>query len=420
VDTEDPKARQGLGDRVWSILWQRHPSTAWWWSDSDSGRVPNFFPVWSAEAFAKEATDWRRFAQETTTSGDGQVRHWGRFARWTATRLLAGSFRGAAEPLRHANAVLDAVQVLDPDHEVVDVAQLASQMVDWLSAVRDVQAGDEWRQLRLRQEAIRLKSHVGRWLKDDAVSVALDRYVERVTNDVSDDTDPLPWVTVAHVVVEEWRIWRETMTQEPPVVIHRPQYDPGGVRDVAQFSFPTLHRVVRPDLTQWWMRPKSDEATIYVPSHRTEALSLAVLLALWHQQSRQEAVTWALTQPPQVEGGLESLVGLIGQFWPSWAPVVSGFLAQWLQRRRALAVADAWLWLDRGDADEVVKWLGRFMDKSASWALIPWLKSNPGYYVMAHRTAQVLTQTGPTSWEHWMLKNGPVMPGALFLAPDYA
>jgi hypothetical protein len=91
-------------------------------------------------------------------------------------------------------------------------------------------------------------------------------------------------------------------------------------------------------------------------------------------------------------------------------------LAQWSQRRRALAAADAWLWLEDGDADDAMKWLIRFVPKAQAISVIPWMKTHPGHYVMAQQTLDVLSSVDlARDWNHWVFRNGPVMPAELFV-----
>ena len=111
-----------------------------------------------------------------------------------------------------------------------------------------------------------------------------------------------------------------------------------------------------------------------------------------------------------------ALSRLLETLWPTWTPVKTRIMAQWSQRRRALAAGDAWLWLEDGDADEVLKWLCRFVPKSQAISVIPWMKSHPGHYVMAQQTSDILLAVDPAlDWTHWVFRNGPVMPAELFI-----
>lgn len=419
------RKKRRLEESFWSLLLRRYPLTWWWWNSEREEKLV-LFPEWSSAAFEREAIDWRRLAQETVDVPDEEVQHWGRFARWTATRILSGSYQDGADPLRHANTAMSLVQLLDPLMERYPPEELLDGLAGWLDEVSGVGSANFWRHVRTESESSHLLRQLAPFdrLGDAGLSArylrataAVKHYVTSVLNHQDAQSEAIPWTASAHMFVETWRALRQAMSHEQPYVMG----PPSGVGDAVLapsghfVNFPELQEVVVPGLKQWWVRPASDRDIIYHGARRDPSLPLAVSLALWYQQSRKGRLTWALTHPPYVEGGLEALANLLPTLWPGWAPVQTGMLAQWAQRRRALAVVDAWLWLEAGDPPEALNWLARFVPRSEAVSVIPWIKSHPGYYVTAYRACEVLLRVkDSSSWQHWMFNHGPVMPPDLF------
>ncbi len=424
----DKEAKRRLEDSFWAHLAARYPLTRWWWG-AESGTFGTLFPEWTAAAFEHEAAEWRRLAQDTVMLADMETSHWGRFARTVATRVQAGSFRDGAEPLRYANMALTVVNLLDPRAERHPRGELLESLAGWLSQVSDVAAAGFWRRTRASAEASRMIHQVSRmpcpegtvedaWkLLQENVVAMVKAYLKRLAQAPQEDEEAIPWAVSAHVSVDVWRDRREEMSLEAPLVIKRPVPS----EQILGVSLPhaaSVQDVVVPGLMQWWVRPTERGDVVFHGDSYDPSVALATVLALWRNESPVTDLTWALSHPPFVEGGLITVCDLMHRLWPTWAPVQSGYLAQWLQRRRAMATADAWLWLEGGDPSEVYPWLARFMTKGESLALIPWMKSHPGYYVMSHRVFEVLSATAESEdWAHWVFRHGPVVPDAVFLAP---
>lgn len=423
---EDASTENGrLEAGFWSLLAQRHPLTWWWWWSPDAAAPANLFPEWTVPAFERETADWRRLAQDSVPIKDPEVQQWGRFARWAAARLASGSYQDGAEPLRHANMAVSIVQLLDPAEQLYPRGELLDGLSQWLSLIDGVSARSFWRRVRVAAEGSRLAVQISHFrglggeepgLKEkwERAKSAIEHYSLRVTQSGAEESAPIPWTTSAHVFVETWQDFRQHVTHEKPWVIDRPVsgqsvLKPGGP------NFPAVQDVVVPGLSQWWVRPADDSAILYHGDRQDPSLAIGVALALWRQQSRRSRLTWALTHAPVVEGGLLFLSsGLLDTLWPAWPPVQNHVLTHWAQRRRAMAAADAWLWLEGGSPDDVLNWLCRFFSKSEAALIIPWMKCHPGYYVMAQRVFEALETAGPSpDFQHWIFSQGPVMPDSL-------
>lgn len=411
-------AKARLEGSFWSLLERRHPVTRWWWS-GDAASPPMLWPDWSQAGFLREAEEWRRLAKDTVEWDDEEIGHWGQFARHTANRILAGSYADGAEPLRYANLVLTISGLLDPQAAFVQRDALLEGLMTWLDGVKDVVAVSFWRKTRIEGEAARLKAQVKAIAVSDPlrqrVVAALNAYVERIQ--AGDEQEPIPWAVSAHVSVDDWRDRRAAMTREPPILVAKP-IPTARLLARNQRKAPILQEVVVPGLTEWWLRPDSDKDVLYHGDAYNPSIALGAVLALWRQQNRCQRLTWALSLPPLIEGGLMTVAELLDTVWSDWLPVKERYIAQWLQRRRAMAVADAWLWLEAGEPHTVLEWMSRFMPKAEATAVIPWMKAHPGYYVMTHRVFEVLVETGPSrDWDHWVFSHGPRVPSTAFLSP---
>lgn len=426
----DNEAKTRLEEMFWAHLEARYPLTHWWWTE-DRPRSVGLFPEWSAAAFDRERTEWRRLSQESVRMVDEETRHWGRFARWVATRLGAGSFRDGAEPLRHANLVLTMAAILDPAGTIYPRMSLVDALGEWLARVQDVTTAGFWRKTRAGAEGARLIQQLRQLMPPAdvapdqfrthtaAAGAQVSEYLERTAVPLEEwPGESAPWAFSAHVSVEEWRLYRQAMTGEVPVATHKPREDSVVLMPKMPHT-PAIQEVIIPGLKQWWVKPSGDHDVLFHGDVRDPSLGLGVALSVWRQEAASHNLTWALTHPPYADGGLMTAVEVLQDLWPTWEPVRSRFFQQWLQKRRVLAAADAWLWLEGADGVEVLAWMSRFIPKQEALSVIPWMKSHPGYYVMGHRVyTQLVSDHYPRTWDHWIWHHGPIMPDAVFLSPE--
>lgn len=422
---QDHELKRRLEDSFWSHLAERYPLTRWWWGperDASAG----LFPDWTRSAFEREAAEWRRLAKETVDQEDAEIRHWGQFARVTANRILAGSWTDAAEPVRQANLALTVVGLLDPAGEQYPRLGVVENLAAWLSQVQGVSAVGFWRRTRLAAESARLLRQLARWTPGgdagqwqrtlDNAAAMVKAYGQRAAA-ADADQETIPWAMSANVQVETWRERRETLGTQNPVIMSKPVPSERLLGRSQSHAAP-LQEVVVPGLSQWWVRPGPEGDILYHGDMYDPSVSLGAMLALWRHESPQGNLTWALSQPPLLEGGLTMMATLLHTLWPDWPPIKNRYLGQWLQRRQAMAVADAWLWLEAGDPREVLAWMGKFLSQDEGVAVIPWMKCHPGYYVMSDRVWEVLDSLpDPRDWSHWLFRSGPIVPDAVFSPP---
>ncbi len=427
METQGDKAR--LEEAFWQLLASRYPLTAWWWTDVQLS-TDALFPDWSAPAIERETREWRRLAEETSAvAKDPETVHWGRYARHVVTRLEQERIPYAAYVLRHANLVLAVAELLDPREEQYSRAHLLVQLSEWLSTIEAVMGG-AWHAAWAEAEALSLLRLIDRegpqscwvgkeWiLTRDQTAQHVRHFLDRMRDTREVTREPSTWIPSAHVSVDAWRMRRRQVTGEPPLVVTHP-LDKQAVWPFLARWVPDLHDVMVPGLKEWWIKPTKDGAVLF---HGDVVDGVAILLgavwAFWYHQSRVKRLTWVLTPPPLIVGGLVATSRLAETAWVDSPLPVRSFLAKWRQTQQILAVADAWLWLEGEDPLLVFRWLARFMSREAARHWIPWLKCHPGYYVMVDRVGALLTDEGRTGTRDADLwPRGPIMPDSLYLAP---
>ncbi|MCY0900212.1 MAG: hypothetical protein OWU33_15050 [Firmicutes bacterium] len=427
METQDDKAR--LEEAFWQLLASRYPLTAWWWMDVPLS-TDALFPDWSAAAIERETREWRRLAEETNAvAKDPETVHWGRFARHVVTRLEQERIPYAAYVLRHANMVLAVAELLDPREEQCARVHLLARLSEWLSTIEAVMGGT-WHTAWAEAEAMKLVRLIHRegpqscWVGKewaftrDQTTRQVHYFLDRMRDTREATREPSTWIPSAHVSVDAWRARRRHVTRETPLVITHPLDKQAVWLFLAQWV-PDLRRVTVPGLKEWWVRPTTD-ASVFFHGDVVEdvALLLGAVWAAWYYQSRVKRLTWVLTPPPLIVGGLVATSRLAESAWVDSPLAVRPFFAKWRQTQEILAVADAWLWLEGEDPLLVFRWLQRFMSKEAARRWIPWLKCHPGYYVMADRVGALLTDEERTdAGDAGMWRWGPIMPDSLYLAP---
>ncbi|PSR32727.1 MAG: hypothetical protein C7B46_13295 [Sulfobacillus benefaciens] len=416
-----------LETNFWDLLARRYPLTRWRW-DKETADL-SLFPEWTRVAFQKEYAEWRSLIQETERLEDPEAHHWGRFARIATMHIHSESFRHGAKPLRLANLTLTAVALLDPEGHRFPRDQLLSSFNEWLSNTTDVTASSTWRRVQIEAEATNLIGKVEQWsrfdpgatepgarLREMALTVIGD-YLTRVKA-ADDGIDAVPWLHSAHMSVEEWRERRKHLTQESPIPITRPMIT-AEILDRNQFPSVPIQEVVIPGHHPWWLQSQATSDTLFHGSRYLPSITFALIFSLWRSRSTLRPLTWALTPPPILEGGLVTASAWLRELNPNWAPARTHYLAQWCQQRRALAIADAWLWGEGGRGSEVLSWLARYVGPMEALRLIPWMKENPGYYVLSLMVYEVMSKAEQKpNWQHPFWLDGPIMPYELFVAPN--
>lgn len=413
-----------LESGFWNLLRQRYPATALWWHQNPS---EGWWPEWSENAFQREMQGWLGLAETAAlTSNDIEVLSWGRFARLAVGRLRGEVWKRPAAPLSHAHYGITVLSIL-ADHPRLWHA--LSNLPSWLDAMRETAAGDYWAQIELTEEALGLVStlthlpvpagidHVRWTVAIDQAKAAIVRYRDRVKQRSDHNLAIIPWVGSAHVDVWEWHNRRMSFEFEPH--LKEPMRDTmvlgladllGGLTHTKKTLVPQLHA------KSFWRWNDSGPAVIYYGDHAQSARLGNLVLDWWQQKARLlVSLTWAIAEPVWLEAQMLWVMQVFASSSPL-APSAKSWVEKCIKMREALALADAWLWLENGEPDVVARWLEGFVSPGANaWAWVPYLKANPGraltsmqnYYELMSVHEPLLT----TPWSGWQW--GPVAPDAI-------
>lgn len=380
----------------WLLLRQRYPASALWWGQ-EPGDV--WWPEWSEAAFVREIHEWLLLAEAANIVEDPEVISWGRYARFAVGRLRGEVWRRPAAPLSHLRHALSVLTLLG------DYSRLQRALHDmprWLDAIKDTVGGDYWAKNELSQEVAGVlglvsripapsgEDHVRWTVSVDQAKASINRYAQRCTADASGTLATIPWIGSAHVDAGGWHRQRQQHQRpdqpwcplnESILTAVAPKL---GLLDNDRF-------VVREFLkNQSFVRwNELDSGTIYYGVAAYSALLSGLAINWWHHKAQSvSALTWALAEPSQFESELLWLYAALANN-NVLGPAVTAFLHWRIAAALALAYADAWLWIEGGNPDEVVTWLRRFLSPATATSWIPLLKANPGRALMiadAYRT----------------------------------
>lgn len=407
---EDPivKAKQRLADRFWLLIARRYPLTDAWWRGRPHDTL---FAPWSPAAFDTERDEWLRLVERAAalTGQDAEIDHWGRFARVMVQRLEARVFKHPAQPVRLANTVAYCSEMLYPG----DSHRVALMVKDWLPTVSGVVLTSPWQQHQLQIEASRLKHWAGGIPNPDlrdATVAAIDEFVATCPrDDEADDADLWAWVHSAHVTLDTWRKRQQEADHEPVTLMSRP------IRFQALWdgSPARPEHVVNAALTGWWLRPQKEGDVLITGSPPIpNSHILGIVLAAWRQRSGLSDLSWLLTPPPILAGGLAACTLSLEVSHPNWEAVLTRFLSRWQQQQRALAIAESRVWAAGHSPREVGQWLSRYVGSHAAQGAIPRFLTEPGFHILAWHVKTVLARSGVV-WS-----TGPVMPYEVFVSPE--
>lgn len=158
--------------------------------------------------------------------------------------------------------------------------------------------------------------------------------------------------------------------------------------------------------TQSWVRlfPKP---TVYGGAQSYGPLLLSRLLCWWADRATADPLTWLLSDPPALEAGLYGLAGIVGS--DTTLPVVSLAAQHYRVLCDVLAVADAWLWLEGADPDQVATWLGQWFKPADAWRWALSLSSDVSRKVAAAELDEEHGgQVASSGWEWDGWDDGPI------------
>lgn len=384
----------------WHHLRQRHPATALWWS---TDAPVDLWPEWSATAFQRERDTWLALSEMTQNLDDYEARSWGRYARLTAGRISAESWRRPEAPVSHLSHLLQALRLVDPDEKRGLRIEVLEGAIRWLAAIEPPAAADYWTRPVLEMEVRQAIRWLRQWPCPQSVSAlawgtAVDRaatavqaYRDRILSYKGSHPPEVPWMPIAHLDADDWKARRRAWTRSS-----RPA--PGPRPPSFGATRPTIPPPVQLTRTAGgaasWLRPGNGQPVLFAGDTAGLGAQVAGLFAWWQAQAPAlHPLSWVLAEPWWVEGGLRLLA-------EASSP---GLLTRWRETMTALALADAWLWLESGDPEEVTRWLTPVCSRHYALAWIPRLKVNPGR-ILAGEIAADRYRTAP----QWRF--GPIAP----------
>ena len=407
----------------WLLLRQRYPASALWWE-----QVPGDFwwPEWSETAFLREIHEWLLLAEAANRIEDPEVISWGRYARFSVGRLRGEVWRRPAAPLSHVRYGLSVLTLLG---DYPRLKRALQEMPRWLDAIKDIGGGDYWAKTELTQEVAGVLGLVSRipfpsgidhvrWtVTVDQVKASINRYAQRCAADAPGTLATVPWIGSAHIDAGGWHRQRQQHqgAGQPllplnesnlTVVAHK-------LGVFAHDQFLVRQSLKNQGFVRW---NDLGSAAIYYGRGAYPALLSSLTINWWHHKAQPvSALTWVLAEPTLFESQLLWLCTSLANT-NVLGHAVTAFLKWRVAANLALAYADAWLWIEGGDPDEVVAWLKLFLSPATAAAWIPVLKANPGralmvadaYRVMANDCLPDLKTTNWTGWQ-W----GPIAPDIL-------
>lgn len=376
-----------IAEDFWQLIQDRYPGTAIWWHRKVAG---NIWPEWSEAAFGRELRRWLSLAETAESLNEAvEVQHWAHYARLAAGRLRGEVWRRADAPLSHARHSLLALWATE-DHP--SFFKALTDLPGWLQRISGVVAGDFWTAIEVTREAEGLLHGVLtrpvprgmdalRWaIIEDQAKVAVRAYVKNVASQGYTSTTLVPWMASAHVDLARWRQRR--------LEFDRPQEGqppPMGLRGSALATRLGFAGRCRLQFRSWlgacsYVRwDSAGGATVYYGPDAVTTLAMMRVLTVWKERARTlHSLSWAIAEPMWLEAGLRRVADLLVADSRPGLRAFEEAVAGWAKIHDAIAIADAWLWLESGDPEEVARWLEGFMPGRDAWSVVPYLKHNPG------------------------------------------
>jgi len=416
------KSGSKLEGMVRRIATERYPASVVWWL----GELPRpIWAPWNAREFERLSERWREVARRSAAkSGDAKV--YGDHSRRAVVSILHHqSWKLAHVPLMHLRTTLQTLWIFQRMTGVhVAWEEWLTSANGWLDQLlgQSLSAGDPWIQAEVLSEQERIRRVLnliagvdpGPELK--AAIIQVKRSVARIRDQFQrgwrESMEPPGWTAPANLDSEEWKRRRQSVST--PVDISSAASGKGfGLGDVFIATHPS--EVVHVDELSacTWVLPTEASVKVAVGS-RGELTQLVTDVRIWWwQQAKQtSSLAWALADPLYIEA---VLIATWAQLADNHAESLDDdrrrVLARLVQNSEVMASADAWLWLEEGDLNQVFDWLCPFFGASASRRLISRMQVYPGYWMERERL-RTLVQSAMTeeggdlrNWSGW--QRGP-------------
>lgn len=411
-----PTQPQQIAEDFWQLIEDRYPGTAIWWHRKG---VRNFWPEWNEAAFGRELRRWLSLAETAGALNQAvEVHHWARYARLAIGRLRGEVWRRADAPLSHARHIFLTLWVAE---DYPGFFKALTDLPGWLQRVSGVVAGNFWTTIEVTREAEGLLQGVLtrpvprgmdalHWaIVEDQAKVAVRAYVKSVVSQGYTSTTLVPWMASAHVDLSKWRQRRLEFDSSKKGQL--PPLEYRGSALATRLGFDVRCRLQ----ARSWLGARSyarwDEAggaTVYYGPDAGTTLAMMRVLTVWKERARTlHSLSWAIAEPMWLEAGLRRVADLLVA--DSGPGVFERAVSSWAKIYDAIAIADAWLWLESADPQEVARWLEGFMPRRDAWSVVPYLKHNPGRALVSFANYERWKNgNNHDSWWGWHW--GPIAP----------
>lgn len=408
-----------LAEVVHPLVQARYPASYWWWTGVEP---PPVWPVWNAREFSRVGDRWRRIARLSEGQrGDGAI--WGAHAR-TAVVAIGHhrAWRLAHVPLTMVRTSLESFWVYQRlTQQVIDWQPWLLNLERWFEALleEELQAGDVWVRAHAERECDQIAAALTRanWLSSARHAQSVHRLLRairrRLAKDWTDSADPVSWARLSELDTDEWHRRRLGLDVSALAAVVPLSEALDQLAQILSDPEPT-HITRLPELRRGgWILPGASGMQVALPAVDTEE-RFAIEARIWwirHAETTTE-LGWALADPVYVEGVILALwTRLTEDERFAGYESLRRYLRRWLTLTEALAVADAWLWLEAGDPDEVFRWMLPWSSKGAAARQIGRMQIYPGYWLarecLRQRILQPLADAdSPQEWPGWA--RGPV------------
>lgn len=364
-----------LAAQWWRHLAERYPAIAYW---CDHKAVTgNSWPEWSPRAFEREEQSWLILAEASEQAGTVETRRWARQARMAVLRLRGQTWRRAEGPLRLVQSVFWAWAHIGSPEIVRPLVLGLEELPDFLGQASSSVWSDPFIHRRVQATCASLIRIVRHWHRPQSVtparwSILCDRAVSALLHyETTCPSRPaslpvVPWISRAPdpVTFDQAREKLDRQASSPALL---------GLdavsRVLSTLGLDDGQRRLAVGMPRWVLNGGtglSDRGGTM--SHLNTAL-----LAAWIE--RYAMLDFVLADPAALGAAVDWITA---HFSIQPGPDQAQWRWAWAQRR-ALHLADAWLWLNGEDPERVWRWLAKFLGTGPAAMWTNWLHAEPGW-----------------------------------------
>ncbi len=398
------------------LLVARYPVTMQWHGLGQP--VAPALPEWTRPAFEKERRNWRDLSRLTVNHPDPEVQHWGRFARVCLTRIEQGSWRAPSAPLREAMAAIMLGSMTEGPTQREWLGHLLEYLPQWLKSVEPSRGAGEWERMQWRSYRVQFEQLVRTCVDDQHLAIETSAFAPALDGlERSLQVEPLEnravsWFSSGHV--NSWE-WHSRRLQYLKPVLSSVRWERDGDLSTQNLAHRTAPWALPDEPVQFRevealgtnsVARNAGGPVIYYGPQAYGSVILSGLLLQWQRYAQCEPLSWVLTPPPLIESGMQMLAA--AALFPEQGAVAAWF-ENWRNWQDALALADAWMWLEGEDPGVVRNWLATIISPQDADRWILLLMTDPGRKAGVDSLAREQQQHAENmgmAWPAW--KEGPV------------